>query len=198
MNPKENSIDNQDNDSLSYVSISDVESQTESLKHIVKRNISTSSTPTELDSKISVFKVCSIIFILIIATPIIISDLYFGFTDTSCVNDMPDGLDISMKIYLLVSGFVSLTAMVIYIVCITSLSTIDDENSLDLCCVYFTSAIVQIFHIIWNIIGAIVFWGTIYGEKKCDKNVSTYIFVSLIIKFITILASILMDNSSKN
>jgi hypothetical protein len=200
MNQSEANIVNQDK------LIPDVEpspnelQQMESLKNIVKRNVSTtsvSSTVETLESRNSVFKAFSIILLIIIASPIIISDLYFGFTDTSCVNDMPTGLEISMKLYLLVSGFVSLTSMIVYIACISSLSSIDENNSVNLCCVYFTAAIVQIFHIIWNILGAVVFWGTIYGEKKCDKNVSTYIFVSLIMKFIANLTAILMDNSSK-
>ena len=193
MNSQENMIANNENDALSNISISDLEAQIieklvtpneetkmETLKGILRRE-----TPEaiELDLQDSVLKACSILFIVIISTPIIISDLYFGFTDTSCVNDTPNGLSISMKLYLLVSGFFSLTAMVVYITCISLFSSIDENNS-NLFCVYFTSSIAQIFHIIWNILGAIVFWGTIYGEKNCDKNVSTYIFVSLIIKFI--------------
>jgi hypothetical protein len=201
MNQSEANIVNQDK------LIPDVESspnelqQMESLKNIVKRNVSTtsvSSTVETLESRNSVFKAFSIILLIIIASPIIISDLYFGFTDTSCVNDMPTGLEISMKLYLLVSGFVSLTSMIVYIACISSLSSIDHENTGNLFCVYFTSAIVQIFHIVWNILGAFVFWGTIYGEKNCDKNVSTYIFVSLILKFMVNLIGLIWDNSNKN
>ena len=207
MNSQENITNNQENDSLSNVTISDLEapiignlvSQHEKAKPEVLRSILRRETPeaTELDSQISAFKACSIIMLLIISTPIVIADLYFGFTDTSCVNDMPVGLGISMKLYLLVSGFVSLTAMVVYIACIGLLSSID-ENNANLFCVYFTSLIGQIFHIVWNILGAIVFWGTIYGEKKCDRNVSTYIFVSLILKLIAHLIGLIIDNSNKN
>jgi hypothetical protein len=204
---QENIIDNQDNNSLSNVTISDLEaqiignlvSQNEEAKTEVLRGILRRETPEaiELDSQTSVLKACSILFIVIISTPIIISDLYFGFTDKSCVNDMPAGLEISMKLYLLVSGFVSLTAMIVYITCISLFSSID-ENNANLFCVYFTSLIGQIFHIVWNILGAIVFWGTIYGEKKCDRNVSTYIFVSLILKLIAHLIGLILDNSNKN
>jgi hypothetical protein len=206
MNPQENITNNQENDALSNISISDLEaqiignlvSQNEEAKTEALRGILRRETPEaiELDLQDSVLKACSILFIVIICTPIIISDLYFGFTDTSCVNDMPAGLEISMKLYLLVSGFVSLTAMVVYIKCISLFSSLD-ENNANLFCVYFTSLIVQTFHIIWTILGAIVFWGTIYGEKKCDKNVSTYIFVSLIIKFVGNLVGIMKSNSEK-
>jgi hypothetical protein len=130
--------------------------------------------------------------------PIIIADLYFGFTDTSCVKDKPDGLDISMKLYLLVSGFLGMGAILIYIASICLLSPKNDEKNVpSMCCNYFAGFTTVMFPLIWNFLGAIVFWGTIYGEKNCNKNVSTYIFVSLIIKFIGNLASLLNNNSEK-
>jgi hypothetical protein len=196
MNSQENIIDNNENDSLSNISITDVEAQitdnlvsqnqeakTETLKGILRRE-----TPEAIendDAVIIVLKTCSTIIILIIMVPIIVSDLYFGFTDTSCVKNEPDGLDISMKLYLLVSGFVGLAVMVAFIFGICSFLERDESSHVvSICCVSFTSIIAFIFNIIWNILGAIVFWGTIYGEKICNKNVSTYIFVSLILKLI--------------
>jgi hypothetical protein len=41
-----------------------------------------------------------------------------------------------------------------------------------------------IFALIWNILGAVIFWGYIYGNGNCGRKVSTYLFVSLIIKFV--------------
>lgn len=166
------------------------------LKSILRRDV---PSPIETEEAgIMVLKTCSTIFILIIMVPIIVADLYFGFTDTSCVKDKPDGLDISMRLYLLVSGFVGLGAMLIYIASICSLSPKNDEtNAASMCCICFAGFTSAIFHLIWNILGAIVFWGTIYGEKICNKNVSTYIFVSLIIKFIGNLAAFMNNNSEK-
>lgn len=37
---------------------------------------------------------------------------------------------------------------------------------------------------IWHIIGAVIFWGTLYPKKICDKSISTYLFISLIIKLL--------------
>jgi hypothetical protein len=209
MNSNDSIIVNSESDTLKSVSITDIESQT--LDNIVYQNRDTSSVPLKSilrhndlspiesdDTGILVLKICSTIFILIIMVPIIVADLYFGFTDTSCVKDKPDGLDISMKLYLLVSGFVGMGAMIIYIVSICSLSPkMDETNAANMCCVCFAGYTSAIFHLIWNILGAIVFWGTIYGEKICNKNVSTYIFVSLIIKFIGNLAALLNNNSEK-
>jgi hypothetical protein len=51
-----------------------------------------------------------------------------------------------------------------------------------ICFIYSTLTITGIFNIIWDILGAIVFWGTINRENNCNKNISTYIYVSLIFK----------------
>jgi len=196
-------------ETLTKLSVSDLEAQI--TDNSVNQNGDTSTVPLKGilrrevlppadndDAVIIVLKTCSTIFVLIIMVPIIVADLYFGFTDTSCVKDKPDGLDISMKLYLLVSGFVGMGAMIIYIVSICLLSPkMDETNAESMCCICFAGFTSAIFHLIWNILGAIVFWGTIYGEKICNKNVSTYIFVSLIIKFIGNLAALLNNNSEK-
>ena len=184
------------------VSINDLEAQissapTETLRSILKRD-TPDLTETE-ETVIMVLKTCSTIFILIIMVPIIVADLYFGFTDNSCIKDKPDHLEISMRLYLLVSGFVGMGAMLIYIASICSLTPKKDEaNATSLCCICFVGYASAAFHLIWNILGAIVFWGTIYVEKNCNRNVSTYIFVSLIIKFVGNLASLMNNNSEKN
>ncbi len=180
------------------VSLSDVESQIDNTlepRSILKKD---ALPECKNDVGMAILKICSTILILVIGAPIIVSDLYFGFMDNSCVNQAPNGLDISMKLYLLVSGFVSMAVMLVYIVNICTFSNSDDSsNAENLCCVYFTAAIASVFHLVWNILGAIVFWGTIYGENICDKNVSTYMFVSLIIKLIANLIVMLSCNSEK-
>jgi hypothetical protein len=209
MNSNDSIIVNSETDTLKSLSLSDVEAQiiennvneirdtlSVQLKSILRREVPSSVETEEVDIMVLKIYICSII--LIIMVPIIIADLYFGFTDTSCVNDKPDGLDISIKLYLLVSGFVGLGVMLIYIVSICSLSPkMDQTNTANICCICFAGFTSAIFHLIWNILGAIVFWGTIYGEKICNKNVSTYIFVSLIIKFIGNLVALLNNNSEK-
>jgi hypothetical protein len=133
---------------------------------------------------IMAMKISSTTIILAIMSPIIIADLYFGFTDKSCINNAPENLAISMKLYLLVSGFVSMATMFGFISNICCLSVNQENTIINLCCVSFIIILAGTFHLIWNIIGSIIFWGTIYPEGNCDKNVSTYIFVSLIIKLI--------------
>jgi hypothetical protein len=142
-------------------------------------------------------KICFSACIMIIMCPIIVTDLYFGFTDNSCVNDEPKNLALSMKLYLIVSGFVGIGTMFGFITNICCLSADKDKIVINICCLYFIAVIAAVFHLIWNIIGAIVFWSTIYKEENCDKNVSTYIFVSLIIKLTSNLIGIIQSYSQK-
>lgn len=121
----------------------------------------------------NLFRLCFRLLILAIVLPIIVCDLYFGLTDTSCSCKQLDELALSIKLYLIMSVFLG--------VCVI-LTTIFEKG---LCFIRFT-----LFNmVLWNILGAIVFRFYIYGNGNCNKTFSTYVFVSLIIKFATILLS---------
>jgi hypothetical protein len=96
-----------------------------------------------------------------------------------------------MKVYLLVSGFVSIYAITVYIIRICLLPSVQDisrVNESNIVSKGFTDCTVAIlfgFQVVWTLLGGIAFWTTIYRENNCDKNVSTYIFVSLIMKIVS-------------
>jgi hypothetical protein len=138
-------------------------------------------------------KCCTSIIFLICMLPIIICDIYFGLTDKSCVNDKPDGLNITLKLYLLVSGFSGLALMMI-LICTTCSISSNDSNMFILLFAGCIGIITSIFSAIWNILGAVIFWGNIYKEGHCDSVVSTYIFVTLIIKFVGNLVGLNQQN----
>lgn len=200
MNPQEYIVSN-NNYAYNNLLISDLELQivekTESQEiEIFKQEIPDSSNEYKIEF---IQKICFTLILLAIASPMIISDLYFGFTDKSCVDSLPDGEGniISMKSYLLVSGFVNASAVVAFILNICSLSIANEKKSESTCWVHIGAVIFSLFDIMWNMLGAIAFWGTIYGEKICNKNVSTYIFVSLVIKLTCNLTSLLLSKSSE-
>ena len=163
-----------------------------SLKGILRKPDDQFADNIEVEKKL--IKICLGLLVLVIMSPIIVCDLYFGFTDSSCSREQPDELAISLKLYLLVSGFVGLSVMTLTLFGITCLD-LDNNSENDLfsmCCGYcvkFRVICVGLFNFIWNIIGAVVFWGYIYGNDNCDKTFSTYVFVSLIIKFVGTLFS---------
>lgn len=134
-------------------------------------------------------KLCFALITLLIMSPIIFCDLYFGFTDLSCSKEQPHELAISVKLYLIVSGFVGLSVMTVIFIGLAC-SDFDENyanNLFIMSCVSRGLKYLRLFYYLWNILGAIVFWEYIYGNGNCNKNYSTYIFVSLIIKFISIL-----------
>lgn len=143
----------------------------------------------KIDQKI--FKLCFTLLALVLMVPIIFCDLYFSFTKNSCSNEEPDELTINLKLYLLVSGFVGILSLSIILILV---NLIGKDKISNLGCIFMSCGIITllfiiIFNVIWNILGAIVFWGYIYGNGNCSKSFSTYLFVSLIIKFVGILFS---------
>ena len=151
------------------------------LKSILKR------TSVEQDNDIARKIVIYSVWIvnLIICLPIIICDLYFAYTDETCVNEYPANIDINMKQYLIVSAITSFVIINAYMLLINSFAK--EEYTDNFCCVilaFVFIGLLGIFALIWNILGAVIFWGSIYGEGHCSRKVSTYLFVSLIIKFV--------------
>ena len=124
--------------------------------------------------------------LIIVNTPIIICDFYFALSDNTCVNEKI--LGINLKQYLLSRAIVTIVATLVYniYVCLNGYKYV-------LC-----SIIIFIFNItcllillVWNIIGAILYWGSFYNTYNCSSIVSTYLFVTIIIRIICNLAIIL-------
>lgn len=151
-------------------------------------------------------RLCLSLLVIVIMSPIIICDLYFGFTDKSCSREQPDELEISLRLYLIVSGFVSASALIMILSAITFVEPNRDYESdpckmlfgsCALCCGAIGLVCMAVFNLIWNILGAVVFWGYIYGNGNCNRTFSTYVFVSLIIKFVASLFSYQLNKKDK-
>ena len=163
-----------------------------SLKGILKKS---NSVEDDTRTGLVVIKICTTLLMIVLMTPIVVCDLYFGFSHDSCINEMPDGFNYTMKLYLLVSGFMGLSWLLFMIYTTCSLSN-NNDNTASIICAGCIGLIVLIFNLIWNILGAVTFWGSIYKGGHCDSKTSTYIYVSLIIKFVGTLIS-LQQNSNK-
>ena len=139
------------------------------------------------------------IIVTIILLPLIVCDFYYGINDNSCVNIYPEGINITMKDYLITCSL--MTIIVIIISFITSYTMINknSENEKYNIIIYASIPIfiITIFSISWHIIGAIIFWGTLYPEHSCNKDVSTYLFVTLIIKLISCFNILYKKNDDK-
>jgi hypothetical protein len=163
------------------------------LKSILKPNPNSND---DIEMGLTIIKACLIIVILLSLLPIVVCDLYFGYTDTTCINTKPSSLNMSMKLYLLISGFIGIGIILISIggVCLISF---EDNNNYIVCCISFIGIFTGLFQFIWNILGGIVFLGTVYKDGTCSESTSNYIVVSLTIKFIGNFISIMYNTFNK-
>jgi hypothetical protein len=166
------------------------------LKSILKPTL---SSENNVKLKINIIKIASIIFISIIALPFIICDLSFAYNDDSCVEIYPKYIIfMNMKTYLLVSGYYTIGLMCV-IICNLQFLSIENKNS-NVIFMSFLSVIInvsKVFLVIWNTIGAFIFWGTLYQVEKCNTIVYNYLFISLIIKLFGNFCNIMATKNKK-
>ena len=165
------------------------------LKSILKPTLSNKDYNNNLKLQINIIKIASIIFIFIISIPFIICDLYFAYNDDSCIEIYPKYIIfMNMKAYLLVSGYYTIGLMCV-LICNLQFLSIENKNS-NVIFMSILSVIInvsKVFLIIWNTIGAFIFWGTLYHLEKCKTIVYNYFFVSLVIKLLAILFHIITN-----
>jgi len=181
----ENCCDNDKNDSQ--------------LKSILKPSLSSEDYVNNVKLKINIIKIASIIFISIIALPFIICDLSFAYNDDSCVEIYPKYIIfMNMKAYLLVSGYYTIGFMCT-LICNLQFLSIENKNS-NIILMTILSVIInvsKVFLLIWNTIGAFIFWGTLYKVEKCNTIVYNYLFTSLIMKLFANFCNIMATKNKK-
>jgi hypothetical protein len=148
----------------------------------------------------------SIVCICIISYPIIIGDLYFGFSNDSCLHEELLS-NFNLKTYLIVSGIGGLISLLINMISIFvsymlfSIKMllivnrfITPNDSMPEVCMGINKIIQHIFglfSIIWTFLGSILFWNNIYPNDKCNEQLTSYVFISLLIKIISYSISII-------
>jgi hypothetical protein len=167
---------------VSVLSINDIESQQlPSSVMFAIQNINKTDKDAETNCIIHTIW----IIILILCSPMIICDVYFAYTDETCVNEYPANLELNLKHYLFISALSTFININMYMLFIKYfVKTEYNENLFWVLSVGVFISLLALFSLIWNILGAVIFWGSIYATNHCSKQVSTYIFVSLIIKFV--------------
>jgi hypothetical protein len=141
------------------------------------------------DDNNCMLKSCTIAFITSLCCPFIICDLYFAYKDDTCVPNNSE-----LKIYLEVSAYfaISILMLINFAICCFPMKKINTEESIPFIAAIYVpiSIIIGVFILIWNIYGAITFWGKIYPESSCGKNINTYLSISIILKLICVLSNI--------
>ena len=154
-------------------------------KSIIKNTRSSQELDADNETKIRIVKIVAMLFITIFASPFIICDLIFGYSDDICIDTYPENLNlVNMKTYLLVSSYYTIGFLTTIYINLCFISENNDTNVILFSFLSIVKNLSQVFLVIWNIIGAIVFWGTLEQGELCSKNINTYLFVSLIIKLL--------------
>lgn len=154
-------------------------------KSIIKNTRSSQELDADNETKIRIVKIVAMLFITIFASPFIICDLIFGYSDDICIDTYPENLNlVNMKTYLLVSSYYTIGFLTTIYINLCFISENNDTNVILFSFLSIVKKLSQVFLVIWNIIGAIVFWGTLEQGDLCSKNINTYLFVSLIIKLL--------------
>lgn len=133
--------------------------------------------------------------------PITFCDLYYAYNDSTCVNEPAGRLEINLYNYLMVNGWISICFIIILTIMIIfyNPNTTNDQSFFTLCgggIITILSTLLSIFGLIWNIFGAIIFWG-LMDTSKCSDSIYNYVFASLIIKFVIIIIGQLNNNNKK-
>ncbi len=128
-------------------------------------------------------------YMLVFIAPFTVADLYYAYTDTSCVYEQAGKIRLNLFLYLAVDGYTSGISLVIML-CLICCIKIDKVNKLNenllgcsICSFTLLTVLMYIFKISWTILGAIIFWNLI-DSNKCDTNIYNYIFAKLIIRFV--------------
>jgi len=180
------SIDEEDMSSID-INLNDIESNIESdvIVHLPNRKCA-----------VCLDRIIYIIVVGCLSLPLATLDLIYAYRDHSCVGIYPQHryMHINMQDYLVVHGYLS-GMIFLYKMCLickyVTREGVFDEIVLkqDAC-----QLLVRCFLMVWNILGAIVFFGELCRTTSCNKAVFNYLFVSILIKitvniciFITIL-----------
>lgn len=122
-------------------------------------------------------------FILFIS--FIILDIYFSLYNRNCVKDNCELLNISMETYLIFSSLSTLFILILYTLYISCIYKNDSDLYNISFYKYLMCVILMLIKICWNIIGIFIYYEKIYNNTdNCNKNILTYLLVSIIIKLI--------------
>jgi hypothetical protein len=127
-------------------------------------------------------KILATLLLLTLYGPIIVADLYYSYTDHSCVHLPADNLYIDLSVYLKVTGIsegIAVITTALYIIFKNLSHQIQYENPYLL---KFVTNIVMLFQVAWTIVGSIIFWGLI-DNKKCHRGIYNYMFAHFIIRY---------------
>lgn len=191
------------NQSINYTDVEaqinseEVRDNVQRISSILKTSESSRSSAND-DLYILYMKLFILFIILVCLIPFVVCNLYYAYSDKSCVHEKAGKLDVNLFNYLVVDGiFGAVVAIVWFLQICTSNFTEDSELPVGRWfIVVLITGIGSVFGLAWTITGAIIFWSLI-DNQLCDNGVYNYVFAQLIIKLIGYGIGILKNKSEK-
>ena len=168
-----------------YLIYSDIESSQGNLSESILRISNSREYKINQRRKLDKFvKYCFNCFIIcfIISIPIVICicEIYYAFSDSSCVNLNNKDININLYIYLLVD---SIYGIIISFIVSLYICFYKKLNVLNKSYIYIIIYILLLFNLSWTIVGAIVFW-KISTDYNCNGDIYSFVFIEIILKLV--------------
>lgn len=127
----------------------------------------------------------------IMFTPFLVTDLYYAYKDTSCVDFFSGNIDITLKVWLQADGYVMVGFLVIFLtfgVLAIAYPALQ--------CLYVLWEILHMIFILWRlswlIVGSVMFWGGFHPSGLCQTNINRYMWANLIIGFVWLFIELIL------
>jgi len=128
------------------------------------------------------------LLVLAFGSPFVICDLYYAYTDATCVHNPTKKLNLDMYQYLLISGYygVAFLGLIVLAIFVSKMPGVgsNKSNNDDNCIILFVEILkilIMLFSTAWVIVGGIIFWNEI-DNSTCSKPVYNYLTASLVLK----------------
>jgi hypothetical protein len=143
---------------------------------LIVRDDETHRESRELNKYIK--RVTHVFIACLVAIPLPICDLHFAYTDTSCIPDTihTNYINLNMKLYLLLCGYIVICAIVINI--LTALFHLNALHNGMIHC----NNITRPFGALMHAYGATIFWGYLDTRHSCNHQVHAYLLISITMK----------------
>jgi hypothetical protein len=123
--------------------------------------------------------------------PFLVTDLYYAYRDTSCVDLHAGSIDMTLSTWLQVDGWVILGFLIVFVL-IGALAIPYPEWQ----CLYVLWENLHIIFILWRlswlVVGAVMFWGAYNPSGFCQRNISRYMWANLIIGFVWLFVELIL------
>ena len=163
------------------------------IKGILKKPVSESEDKQHKARLNQIAKYLTIATFITIYLPIIICNLYFAYTDKSCILYKIPKFALNIYDYLMGEAYIMFFTLSVIV-----LSVIYDPDEDSIWKLAYDSYIMcyKIFSLIWLVIGIIIFW-FIIDNQQCNHSLYYYMFTFLTIKMIGQIINIIIHYNKK-